>query len=138
MHGSNRLGGNSLSDLLVFGRRSGEGAAAYVKALNGKYPAITDEQIDACEQTALAPFENADGENPYDLHEELQQVMNDLVGIIRKRSEVEDALERLEKLKERAQHMKAPGAPRVQPGLAPRARPAQHAAGRPSASRRRR
>ena len=68
MHGSNRLGGNSLSDLLVFGRRSGEGAAAYVKALKGKYPAITDEQIAACEQTALAPFEQDDGENPYDLH----------------------------------------------------------------------
>ena len=57
MHGSNRLGGNSLSDLLVFGRRSGEGAAAYVKALKGKYPAITDEQIGACQQTALAPIE---------------------------------------------------------------------------------
>ncbi len=116
MHGSNRLGGNSLSDLLVFGRRSGEGAAAYVKALKGKYPAITDEQIGACQQTALAPLDAEDGENPYDLHAELQQVMNDLVGIIRKRSEIEDALERLEKLKERAPHMKAPGAREFNPG----------------------
>jgi succinate dehydrogenase / fumarate reductase flavoprotein subunit len=116
MHGSNRLGGNSLSDLLVFGRRSGEGAAAYVKALGGKYPAITDEQIAACERTALAPIEKQDGENPYSLHEELQQVMNDLVGIIRKRSEIEDALDRLEKLKERAQHLKAPGAREFNPG----------------------
>ncbi len=115
MHGSNRLGGNSLSDLLVFGRRSGDGAAAYVKALNGKYPPITDEQVVACEQTALAPFEGG-GETAYDIHEELQQCMNDLVGIIRKSGEIEDALERLEKLKERAQHVSAAGGRAFNPG----------------------
>ena len=82
-----------------------------------------------CEQTALAPFERQDGENAYDLHEELQQCMNDLVGIIRKAGEIEDALERLEKLKERAQHVSVVGGRGVQPGLAPRARPAQHARG---------
>jgi succinate dehydrogenase / fumarate reductase flavoprotein subunit len=115
MHGSNRLGGNSLSDLLVFGRRSGDGAAAYVKALNGKYPPVTDDQLAACEQTALAPFEGR-GETAYDIHEELQQCMNDLVGIIRKAGEIEDALERLAKLKERAQHVSAAGGRAFNPG----------------------
>jgi len=116
MHGSNRLGGNSLSDLLVFGRRSGEGAAAYVQALRGNYPVITDAQVAACTATALAPMEKQDGENAYDLHQELQQVMNDLVGIIRKAGEIEDALERLEKLKERAQHIAVPGEREFNPG----------------------
>ena len=116
MHGSNRLGGNSLSDLLVFGKRSGEGAAAYVKKLNGKYPAITDEQLAACERTAIAPMERQDGENAYDLHEELQQVMNELVGIIRKSDEIKDALGRLEKLKERAAHISVTGEREFNPG----------------------
>src|SRR6201989_3675942 len=71
MHGSNRLGGNSLSHLLVFGKRSGEGAADYVKAMNGKYPTVIDEQIKSCVEVALAPLERQDGENAYDLHEEL-------------------------------------------------------------------
>jgi succinate dehydrogenase / fumarate reductase, flavoprotein subunit len=116
MHGSNRLGGNSLSDLLVFGKRSGEGAAAYVKAMNGKYPPITDEQLAECEHIALAPMEMTEGENAYDLHEELQQVMNDLVGIIRKAGEIQDALDRLEKLKERAQHIAVVGGREFNPG----------------------
>ncbi len=115
MHGSNRLGGNSLSDLLVFGRRSGEGAAAYVKALRGQYPKITQQQVDALAGEALSPFEGK-GETAYELHEELQRCMNDLVGIIRKRNEVEDALERLEKLKERAQHVSAAGGRAFNPG----------------------
>jgi succinate dehydrogenase / fumarate reductase flavoprotein subunit len=115
MHGSNRLGGNSLSDLLVFGRRSGEGASAYVKALNGQYPAIADSQLAACEQTALAPF-NGGGENAYTVHHDLQQVMNELVGIIRKSEEVEDALERLEKLKERATNVSVEGDRHFNPG----------------------
>ena len=115
MHGSNRLGGNSLSDLLVFGRRSGEGAAAYVKALNGQYPGIADSQLAACEQTALAPF-NGGGENAYTVHHDLQQVMNELVGIIRKSEEVEDALERLEKLKERATNVSVEGDRHFNPG----------------------
>src|SRR5581483_391095 len=115
MHGSNRLGGNSLSDLLVFGKLSGEGASAYVKSLGGHYPTITDAQVDACESAALAPFEQQ-GETAYALHEELQQVMNDLVGIIRKAGEVEDALERLEKLKERAKDVSAIGGRAFNPG----------------------
>jgi succinate dehydrogenase / fumarate reductase flavoprotein subunit len=116
MHGSNRLGGNSLSDLLVFGKRSGEGAAAYVKQLSGKYPVLTDDQLAACERTALGPLELQDGENAYDLHEELQQVMNDLVGIIRKAGEIEDALQRLAKLKDRAQRVSVTGGRAFNPG----------------------
>jgi succinate dehydrogenase / fumarate reductase flavoprotein subunit len=115
MHGSNRLGGNSLSDLLVFGRRSGEGAAAYVHALRGEYPAISDEQVASCMQVALAPFEQH-GDTAYEIHQELQQCMNDLVGIIRKASEVQDALERLEKLKERAKTVSAAGPREFNPG----------------------
>jgi succinate dehydrogenase / fumarate reductase flavoprotein subunit len=115
MHGSNRLGGNSLSDLLVFGKLSGEGAAAYVKGLAGRYPTVTDEQLAACERTALAPFEHQ-GDSAYEIHEELQQVMNDLVGIIRKAGEVEDALERLEKLKERAKDVSVTGGRAFNPG----------------------
>ena len=105
MHGSNRLGGNSLSDLLVFGKRSGEGAAAYVKALGGHYPSLTDAQLESCATTALAPLQQPDGENAYELHQELQQIINDLVGLVRKRSEMADALDRLDKLKERAEHI---------------------------------
>jgi succinate dehydrogenase / fumarate reductase flavoprotein subunit len=115
MHGSNRLGGNSLSDLLVFGKLSGEGAAAYVKGLAGRYPTVTDAQLQACERTALAPFEQS-GDNAYSIHEELQQVMNDLVGIIRKAGEVQDALERLEKLKERAKDVSTVGGRAFNPG----------------------
>jgi succinate dehydrogenase / fumarate reductase flavoprotein subunit len=115
MHGSNRLGGNSLSDLLVFGRRSGEGAAAYVQALKGTYPAITDAQIAACGKVALAPFEQH-GDTAYEIHEELQQCMNDLVGIIRKAGEVQAALERLEKLKERAKDVSVSGGRPFNPG----------------------
>src|SRR6202035_4399041 len=87
MHGSNRLGGNSLSDLLVFGRRAGLGASGYVEELGDKRPAITDADIAAAAKTALAPFDppaEGPGENPYTLHTDLQQTMNDLVGIIRK------------------------------------------------------
>jgi succinate dehydrogenase / fumarate reductase, flavoprotein subunit len=115
MHGSNRLGGNSLSDLLVFGRRAGDGAAAYVKGLRGQYPTVTEHQIAACEQVALAPFEQH-GDSAYDIHEELQQVMNDLVGIIRKAGEVQDALDRLEKLKERAKDVSVVGGRAFNPG----------------------
>jgi succinate dehydrogenase / fumarate reductase, flavoprotein subunit len=115
MHGSNRLGGNSLSDLLVFGRRSGEGAAAYVQALRGEYPAISDEQVESCMRVALAPLEQH-GDTAYEIHEELQQCMNDLVGIIRKATEVQDALERLEKLKERAKTVSAGGPRQFNPG----------------------
>ncbi|HZC73837.1 MAG TPA: fumarate reductase/succinate dehydrogenase flavoprotein subunit [Jatrophihabitans sp.] len=115
MHGSNRLGGNSLSDLLVFGKRSGEGAVAYVKSLRGKYPSITEKQLTDCERVAVAPLAH-DGESAYDLHDELQQCINDLVGLIRTASELQDALNRIEKLKDRAKRVSAVGGRAFNPG----------------------
>ncbi|HLV76212.1 MAG TPA: fumarate reductase/succinate dehydrogenase flavoprotein subunit [Vulgatibacteraceae bacterium] len=100
MHGSNRLGGNSLSDLLVFGRRAGLGASEYVDAL-GARPSVPDAEVEAAVAEALAPLERKDGENPYAVHAELQETMNDLVGIIRKEEELRQALESLGKLRER-------------------------------------
>ncbi|MGC5014669.1 fumarate reductase/succinate dehydrogenase flavoprotein subunit [Streptosporangium sp. DT93] len=114
MHGSNRLGGNSLSDLLVFGRRAGAGAAAYVDALAAR-PAISEESVASATAEALAPLERA-GENPYEVHHELQRTMNELVGIIRKAEEVTEALEGVEKLKERAQGVGAAGNRIYNPG----------------------
>jgi succinate dehydrogenase / fumarate reductase flavoprotein subunit len=116
MHGSNRLGGNSLSDLLVFGKRAGEHAAAYASGL-AKRPAVPKAAVDAAVETALAPLNRADsGENPYTVHHELQQVMNDLVGIIRRQPELEDALVRLAELKERVKKVGVGGGRRYNPG----------------------
>jgi succinate dehydrogenase / fumarate reductase flavoprotein subunit len=118
MHGSNRLGGNSLSDLLVFGRRAGLGAADYVRALSSR-PTIADGAVDAAAERALSPFEvpanGAAGENPYTLQLELQQSMNDLVGIIRKADEVSEALARLDKLRERFKNLHVEGQRRYNP-----------------------
>ncbi|WP_407636853.1 fumarate reductase/succinate dehydrogenase flavoprotein subunit [Hamadaea tsunoensis] len=115
MHGSNRLGGNSLSDLLVFGKRAGEYAAAYTDSLE-KRPAIANADLDAAVETALAPLNRAGGENPYTLHHELQQVMGDLVGIIRRKGELEESLARLGELKERVAKVGATGGRRYNPG----------------------
>jgi succinate dehydrogenase / fumarate reductase flavoprotein subunit len=118
MHGSNRLGGNSLSDLVVFGRRAGLGAASYVESLE-KRPAIQESDVDAAAQRVVAPFNpSADGteENPYTLHSELQQSMNDLVGIIRKANEVEQALEKLAELKSRVPNVTVEGHRQFNPG----------------------
>ena len=95
MHGSNRLGGNSLSDLLVFGKRAGEGAVGLREGLNGKYPPVTDAQLDACSGHRAGTVGHGEAaRTPTTCTQELQQVMNDLVGIIRKADEVEDALDR--------------------------------------------
>ncbi|MFJ8965704.1 fumarate reductase/succinate dehydrogenase flavoprotein subunit [Lentzea sp. NPDC102401] len=115
MHGSNRLGGNSLSDLLVFGRRAGAGASEYVRAM-AERPVVPEELVAEARETALKPFQQEGGENPYTLHMELQQSMNDLVGIIRKAGEMEEALQRLEKLKERAQALTVEGHQQFNPG----------------------
>ncbi len=116
MHGSNRLGGNSLSDLLVFGRRAGIGAADYVASLQGSYPVVNDKAVAAASVAALAPFKIESGENPYTLHQELQQTMNDLVGIIRKEEEMRQALERLADLKLRARNVSVEGHRQFNPG----------------------
>jgi succinate dehydrogenase / fumarate reductase flavoprotein subunit len=119
MHGSNRLGGNSLSDLLVFGRRAGLGAADYVRALSSR-PNVADDAVETAAKRALAPFENptngATAENPYTLQLELQQSMNDLVGIIRKPEEITEALSRLDQLRERFKHIHVEGDRRYNPG----------------------
>jgi len=119
MHGSNRLGGNSLSDLLVFGRRAGLGAADYVRAL-GSRPAVSPETVDAAAKVALKPFEGpTDGsapENPYTLHMDLQQAMNDLVGIIRKEDEIAKALTVLDGLWKRYQNVQVEGHRQYNPG----------------------
>ncbi|MEV4456522.1 fumarate reductase/succinate dehydrogenase flavoprotein subunit [Microbispora sp. NPDC049633] len=113
MHGSNRLGGNSLSDLLVFGRRAGAGAAAYVDGL-AKRPVVTG--VEEAKAEALAPLERSGGENPYEVHHELQRTMNDLVGIIRKSEEISEALQVIEKLKERAKNCASSGSRIYNPG----------------------
>jgi succinate dehydrogenase / fumarate reductase flavoprotein subunit len=119
MHGSNRLGGNSLSDLLVFGRRAGLGAANYVEAL-GSRPAIAEADITAAAKVALAPFdppaEGVTPENPYALHAELQQSMNDLVGIIRKSDEIEKALGKLAEIRQRIRGVTVEGHRQYNPG----------------------
>src|SRR5947209_8570350 len=115
MHGSNRLGGNSLSDLLVFGKRAGEYAALYVDRLTGR-PQPPPDAVDAAVEAALAPLTRKGGENPYDVWHDLQQVMQDLVGIIRRRSELEQSLKLLGDIRERLANLHAPGGRRFNPG----------------------
>ena len=116
MHGSNRLGGNSLSDLLVFGRRAGMGAAQYLDLLDGARPTVSDADLAAARDEAVAPLERSGGENPYTVHAEVQQTMSDLVGIIRKEEEIKAALAELEKLRARAANVSAEGGPAYNPG----------------------
>jgi succinate dehydrogenase flavoprotein subunit len=119
MHGSNRLGGNSLSDLIVFGRRAGMGAASYVDSLADR-PKVSESDVEAAANMAVAAFDPpADGvlaENPYTLHSELQQSMNDLVGIIRKAEEIEQALDKLGELKHRIRNVMVEGHRQFNPG----------------------
>ena len=121
MHGSNRLGGNSLSDLLVFGKLAGEAAAKRVVA--GSLRRTADQaQVAAAQRTALAPFEGGVSggtvgtENPYTIQQELQQCMNDLVGIIRTGEELTRALAHIETFKERAQRLLVEGHRQYNPG----------------------
>jgi succinate dehydrogenase / fumarate reductase flavoprotein subunit len=120
MHGSNRLGGNSLSDLLVFGRRAGLGAAIYVDKLGARRPPVRVVDVEAAAQRVISPFradtDEDGGENPYLLHQELQQTMNDLVGIIRRADEMELALKKLAQLRRRAEHVVVQGHRQFNPG----------------------
>jgi succinate dehydrogenase / fumarate reductase, flavoprotein subunit len=115
MHGSNRLGGNSLSDLLVFGKRAGDAAAAYAAGLPTS-PVVPERDVQQAEQEAGSPFTVKGGENPYTLHQELQQTMNDLVGLIRTAREMSDALERIAALCERSEQLTVEGDQRFNPG----------------------
>ena len=114
LHGANRLGGNSLSDLLVFGRRAGLAAAQAAKKVGQSN--IDSAQIDQAEQEMLAPFHNAGGESPYQIHRDLQETMQKLVGIFRNEGDLQQALQELEKLNERAGHMHVEGSRLFNPG----------------------
>jgi succinate dehydrogenase / fumarate reductase flavoprotein subunit len=114
LHGANRLGGNSLSDLLVFGRRAGFAAAEYAK----RAPAapLDDSQIEQAEKELLVPFSNSGAESPYAVHRELQEVMQNLVGIFRTEEDLKKALAELEKLKTRAAKAGVEGSRLFNPG----------------------
>jgi succinate dehydrogenase / fumarate reductase flavoprotein subunit len=115
MHGANRLGGNSLSDLIVFGRRAGIGAAEFASDRT-EAPKIEDSQIQMVIDAAVAPFNVEGGENPYEVHHELQATMQSLVGIIRTGSELEEAMGKLEVLEDRAKRVSVTGGRRYNPG----------------------
>jgi len=107
LHGANRLGGNSLSDLLVFGKRAGEFAAKFAKE-NGQ-AAIDEQEINTFARKVLEPFERTDGDNPFQVQYDLQEMMQDLVGIVRKEEELLKAMEELKKLRERSGKVKVIG-----------------------------
>ena len=115
MHGANRLGGNSLSDLIVFGRRAGGGAADFAEGRTGDVQ-LDSAQIDAAVADATAPFERDGGENPYGVHQDLQSTMQSLVGIIRTGSELEEALVKLGELRERVAKISVEGGRAYNPG----------------------
>jgi succinate dehydrogenase / fumarate reductase, flavoprotein subunit len=115
MHGANRLGGNSLSDLLVFGRRAGLYAAEHALGME-QMPRIDEAELEEYASRALAPFARERGENPYAVHQELQETMQDLVGIIRTEGELKAALEKLAVLKERARRVRVEGNRQYNPG----------------------
>jgi succinate dehydrogenase / fumarate reductase flavoprotein subunit len=115
MHGANRLGGNSLSDLLVFGQRAGEFAAKHA-GRRETLPSIDTEEVEAIARESLAPFDPPEGENPYTLHEELRTMMQRRVGIVRSEEDLEIALEELERLRARAGRVKAGGNIQYNPG----------------------
>ena len=114
LHGANRLGGNSLSDLLVFGRRAGLAAAEYSRKQNAA--TINRDQINAAEREALAPFERNSNENPYMLHADLQETMQSLVGIFRTEEDLQSALGKLAVLKERFKNLSISGSRMFNPG----------------------
>ncbi|MGB6387340.1 MAG: FAD-binding protein [Terriglobales bacterium] len=114
LHGANRLGGNSLSDLLVFGRRAGLAAADHAKTV--QTTPLDSAQIEAAACELLTPFESKEGENPYTIHRDLQDVMQNLVGIFRTREDLTRAMEELEKLKARAEHLSVEGSRMFNPG----------------------
>jgi succinate dehydrogenase / fumarate reductase flavoprotein subunit len=116
INGANRLGGNSLSDLLVFGKRAGEFAARFAR--DNSLGKIDHDKIDIAAREALAPFESRGrgSENPYEIQGDLQELMQDNVGIVRTESEMQLALEKLEKLKERANRSGVVGHREFNPG----------------------
>ena len=115
INGANRLGGNSLSDLLVFGKRAGESAARYARSVGAV--AVHADQVEAAATAALEPFERGpQGEGPYQVQYALQEMMQDLVGIVRNEPEMRRALDELEQLRERASQVGVGGHREYNPG----------------------
>jgi succinate dehydrogenase / fumarate reductase flavoprotein subunit len=114
LHGANRLGGNSLSDLLVFGRRAGLSAAEHAKQVTP--PAFAEAQVDEATREMLEPFERSDGDSPYDLHRDLQENMQNYVGIFRSEEDLNRGLDEIQKLKQRAAHVRVDGSRLFNPG----------------------
>ncbi|TMA38406.1 MAG: FAD-binding protein, partial [Deltaproteobacteria bacterium] len=115
LHGANRLGGNSLSDLLVFGRRAGLGAATYARALTSE-PRVDAGRVDAIAAELLAPFERSAGENPYAVQDALQDMMGTYVGIARSADDLQGALAEIEQLRARAARVGVDGNRQYNPG----------------------
>jgi succinate dehydrogenase / fumarate reductase flavoprotein subunit len=117
INGANRLGGNSLSDLLVFGKRAGEFAAKFAKENSlGKIDPPQAEQIESVAREALAPFGRSSNESPYQVQKDLQDTMQNLVGIVRNESEMRDALEKIGDFKKRAENAAVTGNREYNPG----------------------
>ncbi len=114
LHGANRLGGNSLSDLLVFGRRAGLAAAAHANQV--RTPSVDDGQVDQGTREMLEPFERGDGDSPYDVHRDLQETMQNYVGIFRSEEDLMQGLSEIQNLKERASKVHVDGSRLFNPG----------------------
>jgi succinate dehydrogenase / fumarate reductase flavoprotein subunit len=115
LHGANRLGGNSLSDLIVFGKLAGDGAANYIRKLSTR-PNAQDEAVRAAFRRATECLNRPSGANPYLLHDELQDMMDVYVGIVRTKEDLEKGISEIERLKEAAKNVKAHGASQFNPG----------------------
>jgi succinate dehydrogenase / fumarate reductase, flavoprotein subunit len=115
MHGANRLGGNSLSDLIVFGKRAGAGAAEYAKKLEAN-PIVSDDAVHIAQAEMEAPFSRPDGKNPYDIAKQLNQIMSTHVGIYREEKELQEGIAKLEALKEQIKHAGIKGTRAYNPG----------------------
>lgn len=115
LHGANRLGGNSLSDLLVFGKRAGEFAAKHAKSRSA-LPNVNVDEVQYVARKLLAPFDRSEGENPYAIHEDLRAMMQKYVGIVRTEEDLKSALEQLRELRQRAAKVKVGGNIQYNPG----------------------
>ncbi len=116
LHGANRLGGNSLGDILVFGKRAGEAAAEYAKSLSA-FPAVDEGQVEEERRVLMRPLSGGEGEDPYRLHRELQEAMQAGAAIARTEESLREALERILELKERAERIRVPGDRAYNPGF---------------------
>jgi succinate dehydrogenase / fumarate reductase flavoprotein subunit len=114
LHGANRLGGNSLSDLLVFGRRAGLAAADHAASVGAV--ALNESQVEDSAAEMLAPFQPPDGDSPYQLHRELQETMQQFVGIFRSEEDLQRGLAEIQALTERVRHARVEGSRLFNPG----------------------